>query len=432
MTTPDGPTGLLPRLLLGVGAQPTAELASHLRLHGDPPDLQRWAPAQLIEMVEAAGLRGRGGGAFPVAAKLRAVAGRRGRKLVLANGAEGEPASKKDRALLRELPHLFLDGVSFAAAAVGARQALIAVPESDLDSLGSLERAIGERRGTGLPDAPKLALFPTPKRYIVGQESALINLVNTGSARPTFGSRPFERGVRQAPTLVQNVETLAHLALIGRHGPRWFRQLGTEQDSGSALITLSGAVRSPGVYEIEQGTPLTDVLLTGGADSQLAGVLIGGYFGSWVSATEAPRLLLSRGELAPYGASLGAGVIVALSAESCGVAETARVAAYLAAESAGQCGPCVNGLAAIADTVAALAAGTAPRGARIDLDRWCRELPRRGACAHPDGAARFIASALRVFSAEFDDHARRGPCQRCRVAAVLPTPVQEEPFALAA
>src|SRR5579864_1359062 len=431
MTRPRDPIPGLPRLLLGVGAEPTAELPTHLRLHGDPPDLERLAPSQLIELVDAAGLRGRGGAAFPVAVKLRAVAGRRGRKMVLANGAEGEPASKKDRALLRELPHLVLDGVAFAAAAVGAEQALIAVPETDLDSLRAVQNAIEERRLARLPGEPELTVLATPKRYIVGQESALISLINTGFARPTFDSRPFERGVRQAPTLVQNVETLAHLALIARYGPRWFRQLGTDEDSGSALISLGGAVRSPGVYEIEQGTPLTDVLAIGGADRSLAAVLIGGYFGSWVSAADAPRLLLSRGELAPFGASLGAGVIVALPEHSCGVAETARVAAYLADESAGQCGPCVNGLNAIADTLAALAAGTAPAGARHDVDRWCHELPRRGACAHPDGAARLIGSALRVFAAEFEAHARRGPCQRCGAAPVLPTPVHEE-FALAA
>lgn len=421
----------LPRLLRGVGSQPTAKLETHLRLHGPAPDLRRFAPAQLIDMVEQSGLRGRGGASFPVAVKLRSVAGRRGRRVVLANGAEGEPASKKDRALLRELPHLVLDGIAFAAAAVGAREAVLALPETDAASRTSLEHALEERRAAGLPGEPHVFLFETPKRYLVGQETALINLINTGAALPTFGPRPFERGIRNAPTLVQNVETLAHLALIHRHGPRWFRTLGTDADSGSALVTLSGAVRAPGVYEIAQGTPLVEVLDAGGAEPRLGGILIGGYFGGWVSDAEADRLLLSRAELAPWGASLGAGVIVALPETSCGVSETARVADYLAGEGAGQCGPCVNGLAAIADTVGRLATGTAPRGAMNDLERWCQELPRRGACAHPDGAVRFISSALRVFAAEFEDHARRGPCGSCQAAPVLPTPV-DQPIALAA
>jgi NADH:ubiquinone oxidoreductase subunit F (NADH-binding) len=425
------PAGPLPRLLLGVGTEATAELDTHLRLRGPAPDLRRWAPTQLVEMVEASGLRGRGGASFPVGVKMRAVGARRGRKLVLANAAEGEPGSEKDRALLRELPHLVLDGIAFAAAAVGARDCVIAVPGDDGQSLTAVEQAVRERSAAGLRSDPRFSIYPTPKRYIVGQETALINLINTGSPRPTFGARPFERGVKNLPTLVQNVETLAHLALVARHGPGWFRQLGTEHDPGSALITLGGAVQRPGVYEIEQGTPLSDVLEDAGADERLAAVLIGGYFGAWVSASEAPRALLSRTELAPYGASLGAGVVVALGEQSCGVSETTRVADYLAGEGAGQCGPCVNGLAAIADTLADLATGTAPSGAKRDLERWCRELPRRGACAHPDGAVRFVASALRVFPAEFDDPARRGPCERCRAAPVLPTPVHED-LALAA
>ncbi len=421
----------LPRLLLGVGETPTARLDAHLDLHGPLPDLRRRPPSELIETVGSAGLRGRGGAAFPVAMKLRAVSARRGRKIVLANAAEGEPASKKDRVLLRELPHLVLDGAAVAARAVGAREALIAVPESDERSIRSLERAVAERGGAGLRDDPRLTLFATPRRYIAGQESALVNLVNNDVLAPTFGAPPFTRGVRQLPTLVQNVETLAHLALIARHGARWFRQIGTIEDPGSALVTVSGAVRAPGVYEIEHGTPLTGVLASAGADELPAAVLIGGYFGSWVDPAYIPRLLLSRAELAPHEATLGAGVIVALGRDSCPVAETARVADYFAAEGAGQCGPCVNGLAAIADTIRQLATGTASPGTQRALERWCRELPGRGACGHPDGAVQFVSSALRVFLPEFEDHARHGPCERCAAAPALPTPIWR-PYAAAA
>jgi hypothetical protein len=122
------------------------------------------------------------------------------------------------------------------------------------------------------------------------------------------------------------------------------------------------------------------------------------------------------------GASLGAGVIVALGGSACPVAETMRIADYFAAEGAGQCAPCVNGLGAIADTVQQLATGTAPATAQSDLERWASELPGRGACQHPDGAARFLASALRVFADDFREHARRGRCERCSDAPVLPSP----------
>ena len=151
-------------------------------------------------------------------------------------------------------------------------------------------------------------------------------------------------------------------------------------------------------------------------------MLLGGYFGCWLPATQIRSLRLAPEQLADHGASLGCGVIVALGSAACPVAETSRIADYFAAQSAGQCGPCVNGLRAIADTVQQLATGTAARPAYWDLERWTSELPRRGACQHPDGAVRFIASALRVFADEFQDHARRGPCERCSQRPTLPAP----------
>ena len=411
--------GLLPRLLSGVSDQPVSDLDSHLGLHGGLPDLRNWAPAQIVDVVERSGLRGRGGASFPVARKLAAVASQRGSRIVVANGSEGEPASKKDRVLLREVPHLVIDGVAIAARAVGADEAIMAVPEGHGRTARSLELALRQRADLH----GRLDLADVPERYLSGQESALVNLLSGRPAKPTFGARPFERGVRERPTLVHNVETLAHLALIVRHGASWFRQLGTEEDPGSTLVTLSGAVSSPGVYEIEHGARLAGLLDSAGASDDLVAVLIGGYAGAWLSATDIRDLRLSRRDLARHGASLGAGVIVVLGGSACPVAETVRIADYLAGEGAGQCAPCVNGLGAIADTVHQLATGTAHRTATSDLERWASELSRRGACQHPDGAVRFLASALRVFADDFREHARRGRCQRCSHAPVLPSPL---------
>jgi NADH:ubiquinone oxidoreductase subunit F (NADH-binding) len=413
----------LPRLLSGVSDRPVTDFESHLALHGPLPELAKWAPGQIIDVIKQSGLRGRGGASFPVARKLTAVASRRGPRIVVANGTEGEPASKKDRVLLRELPHLVIDGAVIAAHAVGTGEAIIAVPEGHGRTARSLELALRQRTDAGRRGEPRFALVDVPERYLSGQESALVNFLSGGPARPTFRTRPFEHGVRRRPTLVQNVETLAHLALIARHGPTWFRQLGTAQDPGSTLVTLSGAVSSPGVYEIEHGMPLSTLLDSAGVSDDLNAVLIGGYFGSWLPATHIPRLLLSPRYLAEHGASLGAGVIVALGGSACPVAETMRIADYFAAQGAGQCAPCVNGLGAIADTVQQLATGTAPATAQSDLERWASELPGRGACQHPDGAARFLASALRVFADDFREHARRGRCERCSHAPVLPSPL---------
>ena len=415
---------LLPRLLVGIGERPMAQLESHLAVHGPLPELRRCRPEELIAMVEAAGLRGHGGASFPTARKMQAVASRRGPAVVVANGSEGEPASKKDRVLLRELPHLLLDGAAVATRAVGARKAIIVLPGSDDRSVQSLHAALRERRQARLRDDPQFELFGIDPRYLAGQESALVNALNGGPAVPTFTPpRPFESGVGRRPTLVQNVETLAHLALIARHGADWFRQLGTPRHPGSALVTLSGALAAPGVYEIEHGTPLIELLQSAGVEDELSAVLVGGHFGTWLTVSEAPSVRLAAEHLADYGATLGAGVIVALAAGACPVAETSRIADFFAAESAGQCGPCVYGLEAIAHTIHQLATGTATGHAHADLERWTRELPRRGACQHPDGAVRFIASSLRVFEPEFRDHARRGRCERCSGSAVPPAPI---------
>ncbi|HLJ03974.1 MAG TPA: NADH-ubiquinone oxidoreductase-F iron-sulfur binding region domain-containing protein [Solirubrobacteraceae bacterium] len=403
----------LPRLLAGVGEHPMSSLTAHLEIHGP---LRELSGEQILSAVETSGLRGRGGASFPTARKMRAVAGRRGSKFVVANGTEGEPISKKDRVLLREVPHLVLDGVAMAARAVGASRALLAVSAADQRGAAALSRALEERRDRAVE------IVRTPERYLAGQETALVDLLNGGPGLPGFGVRPFERGVEGRPTLVQNVETFAHIGLIARHGGQWFRALGTPGDPGSALMTVGGGVSAPGVYEIAHGMGLAELLDHVGAEPGAA-VLIGGYFGTWVPANAVSQLRLAGDELRGFGASLGAGVLMVLPRSACPVAEAARVSEYFEAQSAGQCGPCVNGLAAMAFTVGAVAAGTAGRGDLGDLERWTRELPGRGACAHPDGASRFLASAIRVFAEEFHDHARHGACERCSGAPVLPTPL---------
>ncbi|HWF53654.1 MAG TPA: NADH-ubiquinone oxidoreductase-F iron-sulfur binding region domain-containing protein [Solirubrobacteraceae bacterium] len=416
-------TTTLPRVLLGAGAEPLSDIGAHRDCYGPLPDLHRLAPSAIVELVDRAGLRGHGGAAFPVARKLAAVASRRGAKIVLGNGTEGEPASEKDSTLLRQVPQLVLDGAAVAARAVGAREVIIALPEDDLLAIDAVEAAVTSRRSERRRGEASFAVVGVPDRFISGQESALVDLLSGGEGRPTGGAPPFERGIRRAPTLVQNVETLAHLALIARHGADWFRQLGTPEDPGTALVTVSGAVIEPGVYEIEHGMALSELLRTAGVAEDLQAVLIGGYFGTWLPAAELPWLRLAPRLLAESGASLGAGVIVALGRSACPVAETARLADYFAAQSAGQCGPCVHGLAAIADTVQRVSTGTSDARAGHDLERWAGELPGRGACRYPDGAARFIASALQVFSAAFGDHARNGRCDRCAARPTLPTPM---------
>ena len=416
-------TAALPRLLSALLSGQTVELERHTDVHGQLPGPRELDAPALVKLVEASGLRGRGGAAFPTATKMRAVVAAGRRAIVVANGCESEPMSTKDALLLRELPHLVLDGAALAARAVGAEEVIVAFEAPNTLARRSLERALSDRRAAHT-DAVRFALFAAQERFLSGQETALVSQIDGGPPKPTFiPPRPTDRGVNRRPTLIQNVETLANLALIARHGARWYRELGSETETGSRLVTLVGAVDSPGVYEIESGTRLRALFdAAGGVTTQLAGVLIGGYFGSWLPAGAIGEIELSNEALARHGGALGCGAIVALPASSCPVAETVRVAIYLATETAHQCGPCVHGTAAIARTLHGIAEGKASRTAFVDLERWTAELPGRGACHHPNGLAHFVSTGLRTFAAQFDDHARRGPCDACAATPVLEIP----------
>jgi NADH:ubiquinone oxidoreductase subunit F (NADH-binding) len=393
------------RLLLGLHVDGSAvSVDEHQHLHGPLAGLpDRKA---LLDAVEQSGLRGRGGAGFPTAAKLRAVAGGRGRKVVLANGVEGEPPSGKDKVLLRYVPHLVLDGVEVAARAVGADQAIVAVSRAAAGETAALQEALRER---GPLDRVEIRIEPVPDAFVAGEETALVNAVAGGPPRPTGTlSRPFERGVGGRPTLVQNVETLAQLALIARHGAAWFREVGTRDEPGTALVTLSGAVRRPGVYEVPLGTPLGDLVAeAGGVTQSPRALLTGGYFGTWLDADTALTRDLSEASLGAAGALLGARAVVVLPEGSCALAEVARVSRFLADESAGQCGPCVYGLDAIAETMGGLVRGQSFDG-DLRVRRWLDQVAGRGGCRHPDGAARFIRSALDVFAGEVALHMRAG------------------------
>jgi NADH:ubiquinone oxidoreductase subunit F (NADH-binding) len=410
---------VLPRLLDGLGDGPLVTLERHREVHGPLPSRRELDGAELVELIAASDLRGRGGAAFPVARKVRAVLAARGRPIVLANGSESEPLSGKDALLLRELPHLVLDGAALAARAVGARHVVIAVKASAPER-ALVERAIDERAAQHL-DEVTFEVFGCAETFIAGQETALVAQINRGKALPTFQPpRVSDRGIDRRPTLVQNVETLAHIALIARQGSDWYRAIGVPGEPGSTLVTIVRAGGARTVYEIAYGTRLGDLLGAAGVDAaSLGGLLVGGYFGTWLPAELAGDLRLTHEALARYDASLGCGVIAALPREACPVAETVRVSSYLAAQSAGQCGPCVHGSSAIARRLEAARRGSAGQLAFEDVRRWTLEIQDRGACHHPTGLGRFVASALRTFRVEFEDHARRGPCAACTAKAVL-------------
>lgn len=374
----------------------TTNLAGHLARSGPIP----WhgEPGRLVADLETAGLTGRGGAGFPAWRKASTAMNGRA-PVVVANGAEGEPLSRKDATLLSGNPHVVLDGLQLTAEAVGATEAYLYVPAGPAGDTATA--ALAERRGGH--DRVPVSMVRAPEAFVSGEESAVIAAIEGRKALPRFRTSPAPvSGMDGRPTVVHNVETLAHIAMIARYGPSWFRRTGTPDEPGTFLATVSGSVAAPGVYEVPVGVPLDELLATAGARAVRA-VLVGGYHGVWAPAGPTP---MSRAGLAPYGGSPGAGIVHALPVDRCPLRFAAETTRYLAEETAGQCGPCLNGLPAIAATMAALSAGRAePR--RVE---WLTGLVTgRGACHHPDGTARFVRSTLTMFATEVNAH-HHGHC----------------------
>jgi NADH:ubiquinone oxidoreductase subunit F (NADH-binding) len=364
---------------------------------------------ELIDTLAAAGLRGRGGAAFPLSVKWRAVREGPAPRYVIANGAEREPLSRKDRYLLRRRPHLVLDGLQRAAAAVEADRAFLYV--DDARGAAAAERALDE---LGPRARVPVELVRAAPAYVAGEETAAVQALNGNAAKPTAKPpRPFEHGVRGRPTLVQNVETLAHAAGIARSGLLPFAALGTAESRGTFLLTASGACRRPGLYELPFGVPLADAfeVLAKGFTSDPRGFVMGGFFGGLLGPG-ALGLPLDYEAVKAAGSGLGCGAVRAIGEDECAVAVAAEILAFFAQESSGQCGVCVNGTAAMRDAVARLATARCAPDDRQRLERWSATLPGRGACALLDGAALIVGSLLREYPSELDEHAKHG-CDHC-------------------
>ena len=419
------PPAGLPRLLAALGPDPSpVDLSGHLGRWGLPPLRSGHRAAELTKELERAGLRGRGGAWFPTAVKWRAVSARRLRRaVVVVNGAEAEPASAKDRLLLGRAPHLVLDGASLAGRAVGAGRVIAYVPAP---LVGAVTAAVAERRAYGL-DPVEIEVVTAGTTFVAGEESAVVAHLNGGAGGlPTFtGLRPvYERGVAGAPTLVQNVETLAHAALIARFGAAWFRTLGTSESPGTALLTVLEPGGGRAITETPLGASLGSVLAGTGIEAASAGaVLMGGFGGTWMAGPDALSVAVCEEALRARGATLGAGVVGVLPAGACPLAETAHIVAYMETQGAGQCGPCVKGLPALASVLAALAWKPAAQPRVVErIGMLCDQIEGRGACHHPDGVVRLVRSALRAFPGHVDSHLVHGPCHAVEGGPLLPVP----------
>lgn len=369
--------------------------------------------ADLIAAVDAAGLRGRGGAAFPLARKLSAVAGQPGEHVLVVNGEEGEPASVKDRWLLRTRPHLVLDGTLRAASAIEAAAAYVYL--SDAVAAESVRAALEEVGELPVP----VHVRTVAHSYVAGEETAAVRAINGGPAKPADKPpRPFEEGVAGCPTLVSNVETIANLPRIATRdteGPETF------------LLTLSGDCPRPGLFEVPFGSRLGEVAETlGGLTGAPRGYLMGGYFSGLLNA-RGHDLLLDYDAFAAEGSGLGCGAIVVLGQETCPVTAAARVLAYFDRNNAAQCGSCFNGTAAMSGVVSALAHGAAGEADVRRLRSWSENLPGRGACGTLDGATNVAATLLR----EFPDDVAAHVDDRCAQCARTDFAARTAPFAVA-
>jgi len=405
-----------PRLTAGLGQMRRLDLIASQTVFWNVPEL---TADELISMAAQVDLRGRGGAAFPVADKLaavqHAVRQRKRKPMIVINAVENEPGSAKDRMLLLRSPYLVLAGALSAARALRAR--LILVGTADALVARSISEAAAAHPGL----ARMVRVMEVPDRFVSGESGALISAMNGRKPLPPLRrNHASSRGIGGRPTLLCNAETFAQLAVLAMLGPEGYATTGDPAEPGTVLLTVTGAVARPAVVEVPSGWRLGDVLDLCGARAA-DGVLIGGNHGSWLPAETAYEVPVSRAGLAAFGGTLGPGAVAVLDQGSCPLGEVARAVAYLAKESAGQCGPCKLGLPGIARSLAALASGLGG-GDALDLSiRGALAVRDRGACAHPDGVTRFVLSALAVFADDLTSHVFRRGCGR-PVSNALPVP----------
>lgn len=342
----------------------------------------------LVSLLNDAGLTGRGGAQFPTSVKLQSALDH-GADLVV-NACDGEIGAQKDALVVAE----HLGELQHGAGLIARRVSWAAHRGSDTE-WRLMEAGV--------------RVISTPPRYVASEESALVSLLHGGRARPVTRQEPISfggkdsRGRRLRPTLVLNAETVWRVSQIEQNGPGWFRAFGTPNEPGPRLVTIGGNVDRPGVYDAEAGLAVGALLEAAGA-VDLRAVGLSGLSGGWLSAGDASVATWSDAGLARYGLSTGTGVVHALGRRTCPLDHLAHLTSFAAGESAGQCGPCMFGVPAVATQLEGLAAGTLPPSEMSTLYQRLDMLPGRGACRFPDGVSRLVVSGLLTFAADVEAH----------------------------
>jgi NADH-quinone oxidoreductase subunit F len=374
-------------------------------------------PGAILPTIEAADLRGMGGAGFPTFRKwgfMLPSPHDGGDRYLVVNGNEDEPGTFKDRALLAESPHQVIEGALIAALALDVNQIVLYINPGAADALMSAEAAVGQWRAhPHLAEVEAIVGRPVDLRvvrssglYIGGEETAVIATVEGGfpfpRQKPPF---PAQSGVYGRPTTVNNVETIAHVTHILRHGAEWYRALGLGDAAGTKLYSLSGDVLRPGLYELPMGTTLRDLVFTHG-DGMLAGkafkaVFTGGPSNTILTAEELDTPL-DWDSLRARRSRLGTGAMIVISEGASIVRRVADYVAFFADGSCGQCPPCKIGTRELAGLLRKLDAGRGTKADLANIEQLCGLLPGSGRCALVDGAITVVDSSLYKLRGEYE------------------------------
>ncbi len=374
--------------------------------------LAAW-PVAVIQEVARSGLRGRGGAGFPTGEKWRAVrAVGAGSRFAVCNAAEGEPATFKDRLLLRTNPYQVLEGLAIAAYAVGAERAYVGVKEVFTQEIQALRRALGEMREADALGGIAVEIVLGPDLYLFGEETGLEEMIE-GRPPPPLPrvARPFIQGLfatppQDNPTLVNNVETLANVPHILADGPEWLRANGTEGAPGTMVFTICGDVRREGVFELPLGSPLRYLVeeLAGGTPEGRAVKAIFPGASNTVIVPEQLDTALDFDSMRQVGSGLGAAGFAVFDDSACMVKAAYRYSRFLFVESCGQCPACKFGTGEVTETLSAIdAGGGSDRDLELILVR-ARGSTGGQKCALPTGESLLMQSLVQVFGDEFARH----------------------------
>jgi len=381
-------------------------------------------PQDVEREVTQSGLRGRGGANFPVGAKWSFVNKKSPVVYLCCNADEGEPGTFKDRWILEHSPHQLIEGILLAAYALGVRHAFIYIRgEFDLP-LRRLQSALDEARAARLVGerildtafACDIIVHRGAGAYVCGEESSLLNSLEGRKGYPR-NKPPFPavRGLYQAPTVVNNVETLSDVPWIVARGGAAYAALGTQSNPGTRLFGISGHVKKPAVYERPTGYPLKRIILedAGGVlgDKPLKAVIPGGSSTPVLTAAEIENITLDAASLQQAGSMLGSGGIIVIAEGTCMVRVLQVLTRFYSHESCGQCTPCREGTAWMNDVVERIIAG---KGVPADLDNL-QSIPGgifgNTLCALGDAASMPVQSFLKKFRPEFEYFIEHGRSQ---------------------